>query len=222
MNGSAMTTRERPKKTAEVYEVIKSGILAGRYRPGARLVLSELAEETGTSSFPVREALRRLEAEGYVTYKHNSGARVAELDTDEYEQTQFLIAVLEGAATLTAAPHLDEAVLAEAAEVNERMRECRENFDAEGFMSLNARFHELICSPSPNAHLLESLETERNRMALLRRPTMAVVMRHSLEFVQEHQQLLDLIRENPHSPEIQMLAQSHKMRILNAVHDEVG
>ncbi len=214
-------TRSRGAKTGRAYEYVKRRIIDGTYLPGHRLVLEAISQEAEMSQLPVREALRRLEAEGYVTYKHNAGARVAELDPAAYESTQYVIAVLEGAATSSAAPYVTPESLALARKVNEEMRLRREQFDADGFMELNAKFHDVLCDPCPNEHLLEILDSERSRMALIRRPTLGVVMRHSAEFIEDHDRLLELIEHDPRSPEIQTLAQAHKLRILNAVHDEV-
>lgn len=214
-------TRPLGAKTGRAYEYVKRRILDGTYGPGYRLVLENISREADMSQLPVREALRRLEAEGYVSYKHNSGARVAELDPAAYESTQHVIAVLEGAATAGAAPLLTPDALARAAVLNDEMRRRRELFDAEGFMELNAEFHELLCAPCPNEHLLAILESERSRMALIRKPTLATVMRHSAEFIEDHDLLLKIIAQDPRSPEIQMLSQAHKRRILDAVHSEV-
>ncbi|MFJ5700556.1 GntR family transcriptional regulator [Arthrobacter sp. NPDC093139] len=207
-------------KTSQAYEYVKRRILDGTYSPGHRLVLENISREADMSQLPVREALRRLEAEGYVAYKHNAGARVAELDPAAYESTQAVIAVLEGAATAGAAPYVTPDAIRKAEELNQEMRRRRELFDAEGFMDLNAQFHDLLCSPCPNAHLMELLESERSRMALIRKPTLGIIMRHAAEFVEDHDQLLELLKTNPHSPEIQLLAQAHKRRILEAVQTE--
>ena len=64
-------------KHERAYRLIRSRILAGAYPPGHRLVIDALAEELGISQVPVREAIRRLEAEGRIDYRHNIGARVA-------------------------------------------------------------------------------------------------------------------------------------------------
>lgn len=212
--------RSRGAKTGIVYEYIKRRILDGTYLPGHRLILEDLSRETRVSQLPVREALRRLEAEGYVSYRHNQGARVAEPDPEAYESAQQVIAVLEGAATAFSAPLITADHLVRAHAINDEMRVRREQFDIEGFMELNAQFHDVLCEPCPNAHLMELLVTERSRMALARRPTLGIVMRHSAEFIKDHDRLLALIERDPASPEIQLLAQAHKHRILHAVQAE--
>lgn len=64
-------------KHERAYALIRQRILDGVYGPGQRLVIDALAAELGISAVPVREAIRRLEAEGRVVYRHNAGARVA-------------------------------------------------------------------------------------------------------------------------------------------------
>jgi DNA-binding GntR family transcriptional regulator len=59
-----------------VYEQLRRGLVEGRYPPGTRLVEQRLAEELAVSRTPVREALRRLDAEGLVVLERNRGAQV--------------------------------------------------------------------------------------------------------------------------------------------------
>ncbi len=78
-------TATRPARLASgrVIDTLREAILAGRLSPGSRVRQEELAEEFGISRIPVREALRRLEAEGLVVLVPNSGAWVAKLDRAE-------------------------------------------------------------------------------------------------------------------------------------------
>lgn len=68
---------------AAVYDRLRAAIVEGRHPPGARLVEQRLAEELAVSRTPVREAVRRLEAEGLVVVERNRGAHVRPLDEDE-------------------------------------------------------------------------------------------------------------------------------------------
>ncbi len=71
-------------------------------------MIDALAEEFGVSALPVREAIRRLEAEGLVVYRPNAGAQVAPADPRRLQEEMAVLAVLEGYATALAAPHSDE------------------------------------------------------------------------------------------------------------------
>ncbi|HWV76031.1 MAG TPA: GntR family transcriptional regulator, partial [Isoptericola sp.] len=64
-------------KSQRAYAYLRERIEDGRFVPGYRLVLAQLAGELDMSVVPVREAIRRLEAEGLVTFERNVGAQVA-------------------------------------------------------------------------------------------------------------------------------------------------
>ncbi len=94
-------------KADHAYAMIRERILSGEPKPGKRLVIEQLARELDISAVPVREAIRRLEAEGYITYTRNIGATVGSIDLSRYPETVEALAVLEAAATALAMPHLD-------------------------------------------------------------------------------------------------------------------
>src|SRR5215475_15995285 len=98
-------------KQERVYEALRERILSGAYGPGYRVVIDALAEEFEVSALPVREAIRRLEAEGLVVYRANAGAQVAPAEPGVFEEEATVLALLEGYATALAAPRLGEAGL---------------------------------------------------------------------------------------------------------------
>ncbi|HEX6955448.1 MAG TPA: GntR family transcriptional regulator, partial [Agromyces sp.] len=86
-------------KSKRAYRFVRERIDDGRYVPGYRLVLGQIARELGVSVVPVREAIRLLEAEGLVTYERNVGAQVALVKEAEYLHTMQTLALVEGYAT---------------------------------------------------------------------------------------------------------------------------
>src|SRR5580658_9291793 len=96
----------RVNKQERTYTVLRDRIRSGALVPRERLNIDGLARELGVSAIPVREALRRLEAEGWVRFQPNVGAIVAPVDATAWEQQMVAVAVLEGAATADAAAHL--------------------------------------------------------------------------------------------------------------------
>jgi DNA-binding GntR family transcriptional regulator len=90
------------------YEQIRQAIVEGRYRPGQRLVEQRIGEEFSLSRTPVREALRRLEAEGLLTSERNRGARVRMVTPDDIVDLYELRARLESLAAELAAERADE------------------------------------------------------------------------------------------------------------------
>ena len=105
------TTAVEASKSTRAYEWIRDRIRFHEYTPGHRLVIAPIAEALGMSAVPVREAIRRLEAEGLVTFEHNVGARVALVDEQEYVHTMQTLGLVEGLATALSAPLLLDADL---------------------------------------------------------------------------------------------------------------
>lgn len=203
-------------KSETVYRELRARILSGRYGGGYRLVLGTLASEFGVSVVPVREAVRRLEAERLVRFTRNVGAEVAAVDVHDYADAMQVLALLEGCATATAAAHLTPEQLAEAAAVNDRMRVMAqgESFDPREFSALNARFHEILCAPCPNETLLHLLERQQESVVVMRRNLFAFEPVRSLTSVGEHDGILDLLRSGAPREEIEMAARAHKLRTL--------
>lgn len=100
-----------PGQTA--YARIREAIVEGRYRPGQRLIEQRIAEEIELSRTPVREALRRLEAEGLVISETNRGATVRSVSVDELTDLYELRARLESYAAELAAHRMEPETLAE-------------------------------------------------------------------------------------------------------------
>ena len=80
----------------EAYNFLLDAICGGRYRKGDRLIAEDIASEIGMSRMPVREAFRRLDAQGLVTLRPNRGAIVSGLDIDELHEV-FAVAYLNRA-----------------------------------------------------------------------------------------------------------------------------
>ncbi|MGH8963450.1 MAG: GntR family transcriptional regulator [Jatrophihabitantaceae bacterium] len=207
----------RASKAQRAYEAIKAGIADGTYGPGVRLVLDQLARDLEVSSVPIREAVRRLEAEGWVVFTHNIGAQVASIDLGQYTDAMETLALLEGCATAAAAPHLDAAGLAEAERINDLMRQSLASFDPLGFTQRNHDFHEVLCAPCPNRHLHALLEKQWQQMNHLRRSTFSLVPGRAQASVEEHVTLLQMIGAGKSATVVERFARQHKMNTLKAL-----
>jgi DNA-binding GntR family transcriptional regulator len=199
------------------YEQIKARIVDGTYGPGYRLVLEALAREFGFSPVPVREAIRRLEAEGYVEFIRNVGARVAHLDTAAYEQAMQALALLEGYATALAAPKMRRADLRRARSINARMAEALLSFDPASFTELNHEFHNVIVQRCPNDRIRGLAAGEWARLDLVRRTAFAFVPGRAHGSVAEHDRIIDLIEAGAEAHEIELAAREHKLGTLRAL-----
>lgn len=205
-----------PSKAQLAYGWIREQITTGRFSPGYRLVLAQLAGELGVSVVPVREAVRLLEAEGLVTFVKNVGAQVALVDQTEYVHTMQTLALVEGYATALAAPLVPADTIAAARRVNEQMRECLEDFDPHRFTELNRSFHALLFEHCPNPHVQDLVGRGWSRLAALRDSIFGFVPGRPPASVAEHEEILRLIEQGADAVEIELAARSHRTATLAA------
>ncbi|PRI09973.1 GntR family transcriptional regulator [Leucobacter massiliensis] len=204
-------------KSERAYRLIRERIDSAQYVPGYRLVLAPIAAELDMSVVPVREAIRRLEAEGLVTFERNVGAQVALIKETEYLHTMQTLALVEGAATALVAPQITEEQLARAAEINERMRRTLDHFDPQRFTELNLEFHSVLFEDCPNPHILDLVHRGWNRMRVLRDSSFSFVPGRAHESVEEHDRLLALLAARAPELDIELAAREHRLATLRAV-----
>ncbi|MGW9631976.1 GntR family transcriptional regulator [Agromyces sp. NPDC055520] len=214
---STETIRATESKSQQAYRFIRTRIDDGRYVPGYRLVLSAIAGELDVSVVPVREAIRRLEAEGLVTFERNVGAQVALIKETEYLHTMQTLALVEGAATALSAPAITPDHIRRAREINERMRRTLDDFEPHRFTELNLEFHSVLFEECPNPHILDLVHRGWNRMKVLRDSSFSFVPGRAHESVEEHERLLRLIEQGADALEIELAARGHRTATLDAV-----
>ena len=210
-------TAASQSKSARSYDLLKQRINDGTYGPGYRIVLDQVAGELGVSAIPIREALRRLEAEGYVEVTRNVGAHVSRFDATQYVHTMHILAMLEGYATSITAPLLTPDDLARAREINVRIAQAGPDFDPQVFSALNYEFHFAIYQHCPDAHLRELIQVEWDRMALIRRASFQPTQDRFRQSVAEHDAILDLIEAGAPATDVEQLARQHKIHTVDAL-----
>ncbi|MBP3036508.1 GntR family transcriptional regulator [Arthrobacter sp. zg-ZUI100] len=212
----SMSGAEAGSKSEQAYVRLKRQILGGDIGSGYRLVLSSIANDMGFSVVPVREAIRRLEAEGLVHFERNVGATVAGIDPDLYLHTMQTLSIIEGAATALAAPGISSGELAKARALNEQMREVLKDFDPVRFTALNTEFHALLYARCPNPHILDLVHRGWFRLSSMRTSTFRYVPGRAHASVAEHDALLDLIEAGAPAPDVEHAARAHRTNTLNA------
>jgi DNA-binding GntR family transcriptional regulator len=143
------------------YETIREGIRNGTYPPGSHLTAQALAEASGFSRTPVREAMRRLHAEALIHFIPNRGAFVATWSKREIEQIYDLRILLESFAAAEAARHIAEEQLSRLRQIAARMHEITQADQpaVETVTELNDEFHKLVLDASGNVRLRNLLGT---------------------------------------------------------------
>lgn len=198
-------------KQERVYRAVRERILGGAYGPGYRVVIDALAGEFGVSALPVREAIRRLEAEGLVIFRPNAGAQVAPADPGLFDEEMTVLAVLEGYATTLAAEQLGKAEIKKLSDLNDQMAEAIDRLDPLSFGRLNQEFHAIIYEHCPNAALVGLLRDVARRLDAIRRTVFVQIPYRGAESVAEHKRLIDLIATGAPAAKIEAAARDHKL-----------
>ena len=178
------------------YRTIREGIVSGVYRPGAHLTAEGLAGVSGISRTPVREAMRRLHAEGLIQFIPNRGAFVTALDERDIAKIYDLRVVLEGYAAETAAREATDAQIDGLEALAGEMAAAIEplsSADLDHVAQLNNAFHKLIVAGAASPRLEIALASIVELPLVLR-----TFRRYSQEELRrsmtQHQELVQALR----------------------------
>lgn len=173
----------------DAYQLILEAIDTGIYKPGDRLVESDLAERFGVSRTPIREALQRLETQSLLT-RDGRSLIVASLDHSQLSELYVVRGELEGLAARLAAIHATEEelrVLRDMLEADHALIQ-----DPEAMSRANRRFHKQIHLASHNRFLVQQLDLVHRSMALLASTSIAAAGRPA-DTLKEHDRIVSAI-----------------------------
>ncbi|WP_084861312.1 GntR family transcriptional regulator [Salibaculum halophilum] len=182
-----MVELKTPQKDA--YQLILEAIDTGVYKPGSRLVESELADRFGVSRTPIREALQRLETQSLLT-RDGRSLIVASLDHSQLSELYVVRGELEGLAARLAARHAtpeEKHVLRDMLEADRKLQD-----DPEAMARANRRFHKQIHLASHNRYLVQQLDLVHRSMALLASTSIAAEGR-TVDTLEEHERIVRAI-----------------------------
>ncbi|RMH81995.1 GntR family transcriptional regulator [Pseudomonas sp. AOB-7] len=143
----------------QLYQKIREGLLAGRFQPGERLKIRDLAAQWGTSPMPVRAALQRLVAEGALEGEPQRSVRVPAMTRERYENIFQVRLGLEGLAVELATPRLQAADLALLRDCVACMDAAIEQRQVQDYLRANSQFHLHLYAACGNPVLLRSIES---------------------------------------------------------------
>jgi DNA-binding GntR family transcriptional regulator len=173
----------------DAYELILHAIDIGTYKPGDRLVESELADRFGVSRTPIREALQRLETQSLLA-RDGRSLVVASLDHNQMAELYMVRSELEGLAARLAARHATE----EEIRVLKRMIEDDRGLidDPSALARANRRFHRQVHRASHNRYLVQQLDLVYRSMALMATTSLSATGRGE-RALGEHTLIVDAI-----------------------------
>ncbi len=184
------------KASERAYTEIRRRILSGVYPPGARLTEEQLAADTGVSRTPVREAIRRLAAEFYVTVAPGHGTFVTSWRDEDIAEIFELRAILESYGARRAALRASEeqmAAMLRAVDAIDALVAGGPSPDPDAFLAANRRFHDLV---------IEAAGSERLALLMPRLIQPPILSRTAMRYRREdiarsnaqHRQLVEAVR----------------------------
>lgn len=193
-----------------VFENLKQAIIRGNVAPGDRLVENRLAEALDISRTPVREAIHKLEREGWLRKLPRGGFTVVNLTRGDIEETFGIRCVLESyAARLAALNHRDE----ELKPLEEKIREFQRCLDAgqtDELSRINTEFHNLFYDLSRSPRLIKMIHDLRDQIYRFRRIILQVEAMAKVSN-NDHRKMLRAIRMRD-SDRVERLVKEHILR----------
>jgi DNA-binding GntR family transcriptional regulator len=181
---------------------IRDRIVAGDLPPGAKLNQHRLATQLGMSRIPVRDALRSLAAEGFVTFKANATAVVAPLSMEDLQELYEVRISLEPRLGRLAIPNLSERHYQTMEDMLEEMESVTET---ELWLPLNNRFHETLYSAAYRQRSLDIVRMTRRQTD--RYTAVFIELNHAVVDA-EHRMILDAARRG-HGTRLEALITAH-------------
>lgn len=179
--------------TAIVQDRIRGAILSLELAPGSRIDQVGLAQSLAVSLVPVREALKGLEAEGFIQIIPRRGAFVTQISTGDIEDLYLSRQILEGGAAYYAVPLLTDSHHDQLHQLCDQMDQALTDKDFPHFFALNRTFHFTIYDATPSQYLLNMI-TAQWELAERYRSRYVMLQDRGATIQQEHRDILAACR----------------------------
>jgi DNA-binding GntR family transcriptional regulator len=176
----------------QVYEHLKELLNEGELRPGGFLDLRGLERDLGISRTPLRDALLRLESEGFVEILPRRGVQIAELTLERIRDIYQIVGALEGSVLGSLAGDDVTAITPHLQRLNQEMSRALDAGDYDGFYERNTAFHDSFLNLSDNAELVEHVRILKQRLYDFPRRQPAI-REWEERSTREHDRIIDLL-----------------------------
>jgi DNA-binding GntR family transcriptional regulator len=199
--------------TAEaVYQALRQRIVDGELTPGQRLRSDALATVFKVSRTPVREALRKLEAEGLIEHSPRGGLIVRELSEEDLTEIFYIREVLEGLASRLAAENATPSEISDLHILLEDMEAAAGRGELKTLRTLTGEFHELVTRAAHNRRLAQTLKALQDQVRQVQWSTLFLDGRAAAA-LKEHKSLISAI-EARDGDRAENLARTHRRNTL--------
>lgn len=177
-----------------VFETLRDAIITGKLGPGERLMEIQLAEEMGVSRTPVREAIRKLELEGFVVMVPRKGAYVAGVSIKDIADVFEVRAALEALAASLAAERITDEELDQLERSLVSINEVSDGKNINKVVESDIDFHDLLYQASRNQKLINIITNLKEQLQRYRATSLAVTGR-TKDAVDEHRAIVEALAE---------------------------
>lgn len=196
-----VTLEERDTLHLKVCHILREAILKGEFEPGERLVQEELAKALKVSRMPIREALRKLEAEGLLTIEPHRGAVVKGFHIEDIIEIYELRAQFERMAVEQSVERMSEEDIAKLEELVLKMDGIT---DTEEFVEANIAFHKTLVKGCSWNRLLTFIGTLWNGFP---QQTPHIITGQLITSKKEHKEILEAVKQKDAKKAAQLLAE---------------
>lgn len=191
-----------------VYDYIRTEMDKGAVVPGASLNMTDLAEVLGTSKTPLREAMIRLEAEGFVTIVPRKGVIVNRLDLDDVKYLFAVIGALESTLIVNSLENYDQAALDRMGKLNENMRASFETGDFASYDAAHYAYHNIFLEIAGKNVFAERVLTPI-KTRLWDFPRKGIAMQWINMACEEHEQIVEAIEQRDKEQVLFLILERH-------------
>lgn len=177
-----------------VFETLRDAIRKGILKPGERLMEIHLAEQLGVSRTPVREAIRKLELEGYVIMMPRRGTYVSNLSIKDINEVFEIRTSLDSLASGLAAERITDEELEHLQRLLVVIGEAIKEKNMEKIVEADTKFHDILYQASRNNRLVGIIYNLREQLTSFRAKSMAYPGRLE-ETLKEHRRIVDTIAQ---------------------------
>lgn len=175
-----------------VCETLRSAIIEGVLKPGERLMEIQVSEELGVSRTPVREAIRKLELEGFVVMIPRRGTYVSDLSIKDINEVFEVRTALDVLAAGLAAERITEDELEQMERLLVLLGEYIEENDMDKIVDADSKFHDILYSASRNGRLVGIINNLREQLTRFRSLSMSYPGRLK-DMLGEHTRLVEAL-----------------------------
>jgi DNA-binding GntR family transcriptional regulator len=201
-------------KNEQVYEYLHTQILHGALPPGSRLIIDQIAKQLGVSQIPIREAIFRLESDGFVTFETHVGAKVSEIRAREIREVFQVLEAMEVISGRAACALIGKDEIKWLENLTKDM--ARVTGDPNQWSLHNKEFHQYICDIAEAGLVKKVLREALDHWDRLRHYYLREVSARRVKEAQhEHEQLIKALKKGD-ADQFEAIIRKHNQESLQA------